>query len=244
MITLNRVMILAYLFFSLCFVCLSGQSLFASEQIILDQSQVAAAIKNHIERNMPWPKGTIRVIFPSGITEISLPSKNFRLEVKENKNDAFIGERLYHVKVWYKNTAFKQVSVPTRIEVCKDIVLSSRPLKRDNNVSSQDIIVEEKWFTRLPKDLLTDPESVIGLRLLRSVNSNTPFTLSMLSNPIMFKKGKVVKIVCDSDALNITTFGLAEEEGVYGAIIKVRNISSKKIIQGKVIGDSVVRVEI
>jgi flagellar basal body P-ring formation protein FlgA len=241
---LNRTLILSLFFGCLGLVCLSEASLFASEQLILEQSKVAAAIRNHIEKHMSWEKGTVRVTFPSGITEIALPSNNFKLEVKENKNDEFIGERLYHVKILHKNLYFRQISVPTRIEVCKDIVLSSKPLKRDNNISSQDIIVEEKWFTRLPQDLLTDPENVIGRRLLRSVNSNTPFTLSMLSNPILFKKGKVVKIICDNEALNITTLGLAEEEGVYGAMVKVKNISSNKIIQGRVIGDSVVRVEI
>jgi flagellar basal body P-ring formation protein FlgA len=242
MLTLKRILILVFLCGCFCF--LLGQSLLASEQTILEQSQIAAAIENHIEEKMPWPKGTVKVTFPAGIKDISLPSISYRLEVKENKNDEFIGERLYHVKIWHKNSTPKQISVPTRIEVCKDVVMSSRPIRKDNTISSQDIVVEERWFSRLPQDLLTDPGNVIGRRLLRSVNAKSPISLSMLSNPILFKKGKVVKIVCDNDALNITTFGTAEEEGVYGAMIKVRNMSSNKIIQGKVVGDGVVKVEI
>ncbi len=186
----------------------------------------------------------MRVTFPSGITEIVSPSKNYKIEVRENKNDEYIGDRLYNVKVWHKNQYVKQIFVPTTIEVCKDIVLSTKSMKRDTNISAQDLLVAEKWFSRVPRDIITDPENILGKRLLRSINAQTPFTPSMLSNPIMFKKGKVVKIVCDNDSLNISTLGLAEEEGIYGAMVKVKNISSNKIIQGRVIGDSVVKVEI
>jgi len=228
----------------LCLACLPGKTLFASDQVILDESHVMAAVTNHIEKHMIWPKGNARITFPSGIPEIGLPSQNFKLEVKANQNDEFIGDRLYHIKIWHKNNYYNRISIPTRIEVCKNIVLSSRSIKRDNTISEQDIIVVQKWFSRLPQDLLTDPASVIGKRLLRSVNAKSPFTLSMLSNPLLFKRGKMVKIVCDNDALNISTLGLAEEEGTMGAMIRVRNISSNKIIHAKVMSDSVVKVEI
>ena len=96
----------------------------------------------------------------------------------------------------------------------------------------------------MPQHILTNPEHIIGKRLLRSIKERANFTLNMLSNPIMFKKGKMVKIICDNDAMSITTLGMAEEAGTYGAIVKVKNVSSSKIIHAKVIGDSVVKVEI
>ena len=218
--------------------------LYASEKRTLDESHIKAAITNHIEMHMTWPKGSTRITFPSGIPEVPLSVENFTLEVKENKNDEFIGNRLYQVKIWHENHFYKQLSIPTLIEVCKDLVLSSRTLEKDRNISEQDIIVVKKWLSRLPQDLLTDPREIIGNRLLRSIKARSTFTTSMLSHPIMFKKGKIVKIVCDNDVLTISTFGLAEEEGTYGAIVRVKNISSNKIIHAKVVGDSTVKIEI
>jgi len=238
------IFILSFLLGVFFYVSLSGGYVLASESIILNESHIQAAITNHIETHMTWPKSSVRITFPSGIPEIPLSFKNFTLEVKENRNDEFIGSRLYQVKIWHKNNFYKQLSIPTRIEVREDLVLSSRPLKRDKNISEQDIIVVKKWFSRLPQDLLTDPENIIGKRLLRSIKARSTFTVSMLSNPIMFKKGKVVKIICDNDVLNITTLGLAEEEGTIGATVRVKNLSSNKIIHAKVVGDSVVKIEI
>lgn len=217
--------------------------LYASENMILEESQITAAITKHIEKNMIWPKGAIRITFPSGIPEIPIPSKKIKIEVKDNRNDEFIGDRIYYIKLTINNYN-KQIGIQTRIEVCKDIALSSKSIAKDKNICPEDIIIVKKWFNRLPNELITDPNEIIGKRLVRSINAKIAFTSSMLSNPLMFKKGKVVKIVCDSDILNITTLGLAEEEGTYGAIVKVRNISSNKIIRAKVIGDSIVKVEI
>jgi len=239
-----RISILPYLFGFFFYVSLSGDYVLASERIILNESHIKAAITNHIEEHMNWPEGSIRITFPSGVPGIPLSLENFTLEVKENRNDEFIGNRLYQVKIRHENNFYKQISIPTQIEVCKDLVLSSRPLERDKNISEQDIIVVKKWFSRLPQDLLTDPVNIIGKRLLRSIKARSTFTVSMLSNPIMFKRGKVVKIVCDNNVLTITTLGQAEEEGTFGATVRVKNLSSNKIIHAKVVGDSVVKIEI
>jgi flagella basal body P-ring formation protein FlgA len=228
----------------ICYLCLLEKNLFAFEQLIIDESRITSAITKHIEKHMIWPKGTVRITFPSGIPEITIPSKDYKIEVKDNRNDEYIGERLYYIKVIQKNNYNKQIAIQTRIEVSKDVALSSKFITKDKNVLPEDIIVVKKWFNRLPNELITNPAEIIGKRVVRSINAKTAFTSSMLANPLMFKKGKVVKIVCDSDILNISTLGLAEEEGSLGAMVKVRNISSNKIIRAKVIGDSIVKVEI
>jgi len=232
---------LSFLFYTV----LSGSNLFAAQGKNLDESQVKAAITTHIEKHMTWPRGSVRITLPYGIPEIPpLLADNCTLEVKENRNDEFIGSRLYQVKIWHKNRFYKQLSVSIRIEVCKELALSARPLEKDQNISAQDVLVVKKWFSRLPRDLVTDPEQIIGKRLIRSIRERSTFTPGMLSEPIMFKKGKVVKIICDNDSMSISTLGLAEEEGTFGATVRVKNISSNKVIHAKVIGNSVVKVEI
>jgi len=226
------------------FLLLAAASLYASDPTILEKSLVKAAVRCHIEKHMPWPKGAVRVFFPSDLKEMVLPSRNFKLEVKENKNDEYIGHKLYRVNVRHKDHDYKQIFVPVRIEVFMEVALSAKLLRKGETVSAQDIALSEKWFSRLPKDLIDDPQTVIGRRMLRSVNAQTPLTSSMIGDPVMFKKGKIVKIVCIHDTLNISTLGVAEEEGIFGTTVKVRNISSNKVIHGRVIGDSIVKVDI
>jgi flagella basal body P-ring formation protein FlgA len=43
--------------------------------------------------------------------------------------------------------------------------------------------------------------------------------------------------------MKITTTGLSEEDGAEGSTIKVRNLTSNKIIYARVIGDAKVRID-
>jgi flagella basal body P-ring formation protein FlgA len=57
------------------------------------------------------------------------------------------------------------------------------------------------------------------------------------------KRGKLVQIFLDSGYMKITTTGLSEEDGAEGSTIKVRNLTSNKIIYARVIGDAKVRID-
>ncbi len=222
----------------------SGVALHASEKRVLEESQLQGAITRHIERHTNWPKGTIRVSFPYGLPELSQVLEHYNLEVKENPKGEFIGNRSWSLKVRQKDNVYRQLSLSALVEVSREVAVSSRPLERGKTISPEDITVQKKWFSRLPQELLTEPGSIVGKRLLRSLREGTSFTAGMLSEPLMLKKGKVVKIVYDNESLCITSFGLAEEEGTYGSMVRVKNIASNKIIYARVIGDSLVKIEI
>ena len=61
--------------------------------------------------------------------------------------------------------------------------------------------------------------------------------------PVMVKRGKLVRIVLENGPLRVTTIGLSQQNGAFGDIIKVKNISSKNVIYARVMGNSLVQVE-
>jgi len=64
----------------------------------------------------------------------------------------------------------------------------------------------------------------------------------MLKEIPLVRKGKMVKIVFDNGPMQIVTVGLSEEDGVAGNIVRVKNITSNKIIYARVLSDSVVGI--
>ncbi len=76
-----------------------------------------------------------------------------------------------------------------------------------------------------------------------SIRPNMEITTNMLRDAIMIKKGKMVRILLDNGPVRVISTGVSEENGAYGAMIKVKNTSSKKIIFARVEGQSLVRVE-
>jgi flagellar basal body P-ring formation protein FlgA len=75
------------------------------------------------------------------------------------------------------------------------------------------------------------------------VASGTEILATMLKSPPLVRKGKMVKMVFDNGSMHIVTVGLSEEDGVAGNIIRVKNITSNKIIYARVLSDSLVGIE-
>ena len=100
----------------------------------------------------------------------------------------------------------------------------------------------KKWFTEIPENVLSDPEQAVGKVLTTAVRVNAEITRNMLKKATVVKRGAMVKIVAESGPLLITTFGLSEENGGRGDVIRVKNISSNKIIYTKVVDQALVQV--
>jgi flagella basal body P-ring formation protein FlgA len=74
------------------------------------------------------------------------------------------------------------------------------------------------------------------------VASGAELLATMLKEIPLVRKGKMVKMVFDNGSMQIVTVGLSEEDGVAGNIVRVKNITSNKIIYARVLSDSVVGI--
>lgn len=86
-----------------------------------------------------------------------------------------------------------------------------------------------------------DIESVLGARIKRRVQPGRPITPNQLC---FVCKGDNIVISADAAGLSIKTTGVAEQDGNIGDTIRVRNISSNKIIGARVVSTKKVTVRI
>ena len=89
---------------------------------------------------------------------------------------------------------------------------------------------------------LWDVSLLKGARTRQSIGAGRPIALLDLERTQVVRAGSVVTIVAVVNELAIEAKGMALQRGNRGDIIKVRNLSSKKILSGRVAG--VGRVEI
>lgn len=101
----------------------------------------------------------------------------------------------------------------------------------------------KRWVREIPLNSVASPEEAIGKRICTGVPPHREITTNMLKDTVMIKKGKMVRIMLDNGLMIISSTGVAEENGAYGATIKVKNASSHKTILARVEGDSLVQVD-
>lgn len=207
---------------------------------------ISAVITDYVEKNAPWPAGTVRIIWGKAMKSINLspprPPESLTYQVKSS-NGNFVGDTTFLVRIYEGGNLIKEERVPARLEVLQDVVVAVRFLGKDHVITEDDVVLIKRWSGRLGQDNINSLEGVIGKRLLASVSPQGEIKAKMITQPPLIKKGTRVRIVLDKGPLNISSVGLAEQDGSLGETIKVRNISSQKIIYAKIVNDFTVQVD-
>ena len=231
--------------FILIIIVMMGMTLFKAESHAINTGSysIHAAVQHYIEANMPWPPGSVRVDFLSEETESTAQKRNITLRIEHAGNQAFIGDMVFLVKSFKGGSLVRTESVRTRIEVLRDIVIAARALPAGTVLTDSDVRTIQKWVRRIHPQSLTSLDTTSGKRLTIQIASGTEILATMLKDTPLVRKGKMVRMVFDNGFVHIVTVGLSEEDGIAGNIVRVKNITSNKIIYARVLSDSLVGIE-
>jgi len=217
----------------------------ARETTTIKGEAIKVFVKNFIEKNMPWPPGTLRLEFRARVSDVvaPMPKEKISYQIQNRGDNSFIGDATFAIGFYDDGVFLKEETVMVRMEVLTNVVVSSKTLMRDTKISDEDVHVIKKWFRRIPLNILTDVGDVVGKRLCASIRPNTVINREMLRDILIIKRGQLVRILLDTGLINITATGLSEEDGISGKMIRVKNTSSNKTIYARVINNSSVRIE-
>ncbi len=234
---------IAFLIASVVSLFLFNSYLYAAPAAVIKGETINAAVRAYIENNMPWPKSVVRVEFPARVADLKLTGKKITYRVMSRRNEDFIGDSSFTVRC-YENGAFLNgKTVRARIEVLMDVVVSTKSLSKNGRINRDDVRLVKRWFNRLPSNIISSHDAVVGMKLRTNVKPNAEITGNMVRRIPMVKRGKPVRIVFENGSMRITTIGLSEQDGMHGELIKVRNVSSKNMIYARVTGNSLVKVD-
>jgi len=215
----------------------------AAAEKVIDQDKLNRAVGLHIDKNMPWMKGSMRFEILSALPQLAMPEGKVTWKVESRANEDYLGETNYVLKLYNNGVLFREEPIRARIEVLREFVISTKNMGRNHVVAAEDISLQKRWVRSIPLNSISDMNDVIGKSLCLSVRPNTEITGNMLKAVNAVTRGRIVQVILDSGAINITTMGMAEEDGVEGSFVRVRNISSNKIIYARVVGESKVKVD-
>ncbi len=222
-----------------------GMALYAEASHATDMSNhsIHAAVQRYIETNMPWAPETVRVEFLS--EEITSPAhhSNSTLRIEPAGNQDYIGDMSFLVRMYKGGGLIKTETVRTRIAVLRDIVVAARSLPAGTVLNDSDVKTIQRWVRRIHPQSLSPIESTTGKRLTTQLPLGAEILATMLKEIPLVRRGKVVRMVFNNGLMHIVTVGLSEEDGVAGNIVRVKNITSNKIIYARVLSDSVVGIE-
>lgn len=132
--------------------------------------------------------------------------------------------------------------VPIRITILKTVFLAKRSLMAGEQITGNDLYQAEINIHQLKHGYFNDIDDLIGRVCSKNVAINTPFNPHNIELAKVVHKGEKVSIVTNNNNLTISMDGIALSGGTVGDTIKVKNLSSNKIVEAQIAGEKRVSV--
>lgn len=159
--------------------------------------------------------------------------------------DLATGSRLLgklSVKVMCKKPKAWSFYVTAHISRFGQVYIANNALSRGHLVRAGDVYQSRKDLSRLPFGYIIDDKAVIGKQLKRHVQAGTVLTPSQLTSPIVIKRGEIISLQKKAAGFAISMKGTALSDGAVGERIRVKNNSSKRIIEGTITQSGIVMI--
>ncbi|MEQ8660747.1 MAG: flagellar basal body P-ring formation chaperone FlgA [Gammaproteobacteria bacterium] len=124
--------------------------------------------------------------------------------------------------------------VPVTIARYAEVVVAARPLARGHTVSAADLTTTRQRVDLARHDYLVDPASAVGQVTRRDVAAGQMLGANQLERPHLVRRGDQVVLSSANNAISVSVKGTALADGSVGERIRVRNLSSKRVVEGTV----------
>jgi len=195
-------------------------------------------LKNIVKKNAD---GSIKDIEVAD--SLQLPKGRITFKVMPPRNRDLLGKIPFSVHFDVNGKFYKRVWATATVEVLAEVVVTKKPLGRHKPITEDDIELLKMDLAKLSAGVITDPEAVLGKRTKRAIGAKTVLRNDLVELPQLVKRGDVVVIIAESSGLKITALGEVKKKGRLGESIPVMNYDSKKILYGRVLDSSTVKVE-
>ncbi|MHA6233595.1 MULTISPECIES: flagellar basal body P-ring formation chaperone FlgA [Pseudomonas] len=146
------------------------------------------------------------------------------------------------VKVRCEGASPWTVFVPAQVRLFRDVVTTTRPLRRAGIVEPGDVTLRERDISLISQGYLTSVDQAIGQRLTRPTVTDQVITLVHIEQAEVIRKGDQVVITARTGTLSVRMPGEALASGGLNEQIRVKNLNSQRVIKAQVTAPGQVEV--
>jgi len=133
--------------------------------------------------------------------------------------------------------------VPAKIASFSQVLVTNSPLRRGHLISAEDVSLQSRDSSLLNSHYLSDPKRVIGKVLKKNLARKALITSAVLTEPHIIDKGQRVDLQAGSGGLKVNVTAIALSAGAVGEKIRVKNLSSSKIVEGTILASGAVQAD-
>jgi flagellar basal body P-ring formation protein FlgA len=222
--------------------CLWADGLSSDVQsLLVVQNKIESYILNHLAS---YTEGKIKVSADKIDSRLKLKEcADEKLEIFNPYESSLLNTNTMGIKC-VEETNHWTLYVPVKVIVLKTVLLTKQALKKGTRLQFGDLYQSEMDAQKLKQGYFTDPKELVGLVCAKNIAPDTPLNPYNVELAKIVSKGQKINIIATNGSLNISMAGIALSDGVLGDVIKVKNVTSKKIIEAQISGKQKVKVTI
>lgn len=122
------------------------------------------------------------------------------------------------------------------------VAMLARPVNRGDVIRPSDVIIERRPRVAVTAGALEEVEQLAGMAARRTLRPGQMLRAADIMKPELVRQNETVTVIYETAGLSLTVRGQALGAGAEGETISVRNIQSKRTMQGIVVGPGRVAV--
>lgn len=132
--------------------------------------------------------------------------------------------------------------VPVAVRTIVQVVVLTRPLPAGATLTAEDLTLDARDANRLTSGYHTDPDQLIGQVLARGAGAGAPLNRLSVKAAILVKRGDRVTLSSSRGGFAVRMMGTALADAAPGERVRVKNMSSNRVVEGVVGPDHTVEI--
>ncbi len=208
----------------------------------ISQQQLQQIIADYLKENSAsLPKGEIRFTVLRSPEQLTLPFGTLRWKVTPSRAD-LMSSSSFSIFFTVDDKPAGNCLVRGKLEAITNVATAAIPLHKGDQITEGKIAMRRQSLSGLDKPFLAK-DQLLGMQMDRTVSKGEVIEKNHVVPPSIIKDGEMVKIFARKGMLQLSASGIAKTDGRLGETIRVKNISSNKVVYCQVDGPGIVSVE-
>jgi flagella basal body P-ring formation protein FlgA len=187
-------------------------------------------------------KGKLKVALDLRVATVHLPvDAGETFAIRELRHDDRSGRLVGKLVAPARNPIYS-MRVTGRLQKMIKVPVLTRLVRRGEIVRARDVALRAVDQSKVPASAVIQRADIVGQSARRSLPSGMPVRDGDLEAPTLVRRGALVTMEIKTPMMRLTARGKALDSGTLGETVRIRNIQSKRVIQGTVVGLDRVRI--
>lgn len=211
----------------------------AYSTLLQSHSDIVIAVEKFVLQHQ-FKLDNIMVTLTSLNNQIRLPKCNKPLQVKMAPGTRLLGN--ISLSVSCLSTQSWKIHVAAHIDAEINTIVARHTISRGSVINENDLEYVIRRHSQLNHGYYDSARLLKNVEARRNIKAGQILTPNLIKARKLVLRGQHITIVVQKGGLNLRAKGKALMDGQKGQTIKVKNLSSKKLIYAQVVSEGVVKI--